>query len=40
MVPLTCDNCGNTYFINALKSGLIDPPDPENPSVTKSENEK
>ena len=40
MVPLTCDNCGNTYFINALKSGLIDPPDPENPSVTKSESEK
>ena len=25
MVPLTCINCGNTYFINALVSKLIDP---------------
>lgn len=38
MVPLTCQNCGNTYFINALVSGLIDRESPvssnnlENPS--------
>lgn len=25
MIPLTCVNCGNTYFINALVSKLIDP---------------
>ena len=24
IVPLTCANCGNTYFINALVAGLID----------------
>ena len=24
MVPLTCQTCGNTYFINALFAGLID----------------
>lgn len=24
IVPITCDNCGNTYFINALRAGLID----------------
>jgi len=25
VVPLTCKNCGNTYFINALVAKLIDP---------------
>lgn len=24
IVPLTCSNCGNTYFINALMAKLID----------------
>ena len=24
MVPITCDNCGNTYFINAFAADLID----------------
>ena len=26
IVPLTCMNCGNTYFINALVADLIDRP--------------
>lgn len=40
MVPLTCQTCGNTYFINALVSGLIDkePPAPPNDSKNSSEN--
>ena len=25
IVPITCDNCGNTVFVNAIKAGLIDP---------------
>ena len=25
IVPITCDNCGNTLFINAIKAGLVDP---------------
>ncbi len=25
IVPITCDNCGNTLFINAIKVGLVDP---------------
>lgn len=29
MVPLTCAYCGNTCFINALVSKLIEPRDPE-----------
>lgn len=24
VIPLTCDNCGNTYFINVISAGLID----------------
>jgi len=24
VVPITCDNCGNTVFINAIKAGLIE----------------
>ena len=40
MVPLTCDNCGNSYFINALKSGLLDAPNSENLSDTTAKNEK
>lgn len=26
VIPLTCDNCGNTYFINVLSAGLMDKP--------------
>lgn len=26
IVPLTCTQCGNTYFINALIAGLIEKP--------------
>jgi len=26
VVPITCDNCGNTVFINAIKAGLIEQP--------------
>lgn len=26
VIPLTCQNCGNTYFINVLVAGLIDKP--------------
>ena len=40
MVPLVCDNCGNTYFINALKAGFLDFPEPEKLSGTNLENEK
>ena len=25
MIPLACENCGNTYFINALVAKLVDP---------------
>jgi hypothetical protein len=25
VLPLTCENCGNIVFINAIKAGLIDP---------------
>jgi len=24
VVPLTCGNCGNTYFINVISAGLIE----------------
>lgn len=24
VVPLTCEKCGNTYFINAMKLGIIE----------------
>lgn len=24
VVPITCDNCGNTVFVNAIKAGLIE----------------
>lgn len=27
VIPLTCNNCGNTYFINVLSAKLIDKPD-------------
>lgn len=23
VIPITCDNCGNAYFINPLKAGII-----------------
>ena len=36
MVPLTCRNCGNTYFINALISKLIDPKDQQQKKNTES----
>lgn len=26
LVPITCNNCGYTFFINALKSKTIEPP--------------
>lgn len=26
VVPIVCENCGNTYFVNALVAGLIDKP--------------
>lgn len=29
VLPLTCENCGNTYFINAIRAQLIDPNDKE-----------
>jgi hypothetical protein len=25
VVPITCENCGNTIFVNAIKAGLIEP---------------
>jgi len=25
VVPVTCNNCGNTVFVNAIKAGLIEP---------------
>jgi hypothetical protein len=25
VVPVTCNNCGNTVFVNAITAGLIDP---------------
>lgn len=27
IVPITCENCGNIININALKTGIVDPPD-------------
>ena len=33
IIPLTCLNCGNTYFINALVAKLIDAKDPSEDSV-------
>lgn len=30
VVPLTCPKCGNTYFINAVLTGLIDKDMPQN----------
>lgn len=29
VLPLTCEKCGNTYFINAIGAKLIDPNDRE-----------
>lgn len=26
VVPIMCSKCGNTYFVNALKAGLIERP--------------
>ena len=39
IVPLTCQNCGNTYFINALISGLIDKESPVSPMIPKNSSE-
>ena len=25
VIPLTCNECGNTYFLNPLKLGILDP---------------
>ena len=33
IVPLTCQYCGNTYFINALVSGLIEKESPTPSSI-------
>lgn len=30
VLPLTCSNCGNTYFINVLQANLIDKPELSN----------
>lgn len=27
VVPITCNHCGNTLFVNAIVAGLIDKPD-------------
>ena len=42
VVPLTCQYCGNTYFINALISGLIEKEPPTSISIpnTSSESNK
>jgi hypothetical protein len=24
IIPITCDNCGNTVFVNAILAGLIE----------------
>lgn len=35
VIPLTCDNCGNTYLINALLADLLDRPNTsDNPNIT------
>lgn len=39
VVPLTCSACGNTYFINALVAGLIDPPQKESDDSAKNTND-
>lgn len=33
VLPLTCMNCGNTYFINALVADLIDKPKKEDNAI-------
>lgn len=30
VLPLTCENCGSVYFINAIKLGLVDAVGDEN----------
>ncbi len=31
VVSISCNNCGNTYFFNAMKLGVLHPPEnPEN----------
>lgn len=32
IIPITCSNCGNTYFVNALIAKLIDPSELEKKS--------
>lgn len=27
LVPVTCNNCGNTLFLNAIKLGVVIPPE-------------
>lgn len=27
--PVTCNNCGNTVFVNAIVSNIVDKPNPE-----------
>lgn len=39
IVPLTCRNCGNTYFINALVANLIDPLSKKEEGISDTEKE-
>ena len=39
VVPLTCQVCGNTYFINALVSGLIEKEPPTSSSKPNNSSE-
>ena len=25
VLPIVCENCGNTYFVNAIAAGLVEP---------------
>ena len=34
LIVITCNNCGNTIFINAMKAGWKLPTPPENPPAT------
>lgn len=40
IIPLTCMNCGNTYFINTLVAGLIDQPDKAEDKTAEDESPK
>lgn len=41
MIPIICDNCGNTYFLNAIVSKILDNPKPkEKQQQTVDQNDK